>query len=322
MKSCKRLRWGSWGPVLLLLLPAAMFLFPQTVISGAAKGLLLWYRTVLPVLLPFLILSQILLESGLVRLLGTLLSPFLRPVFAIPEEAAFAVFGGFLCGYPVGAKLSFGLRDTGVITDAEAQYLLSFCNNASPMFVVSYLFLQKLRRPDLALPSLGILWGSTVLCSFLFRKRREEADRQKRNPRQGEQGIHMTFQILDDAIGGGCETMIHIGGYIVTFSVLMALLERLPAGGAYTGALWKLLFLPSLEITGGVELLTEAAVPFGVRYVLIMALTAFGGFCAAFQTRCVAGRDVFSMARYIKEKLITAVVTSLFAYLWIKLYYR
>lgn len=329
----------SISALLLLLLLAAMLWFPQTVVTGAAKGLLLWYRTVLPTLLPFLILSQILIESGLVRLLGKVLSPFLKPVFHISEAAAFAVFGGFLCGYPVGAKLAFGLADAGMISEKEGHYLLSFCNNASPVFVMSYIFLQKLHRADLALPSLMILWGSTVVCSSIFRRRwykeerrnvnveqtemwrKRRSSQNNRNLRRVGNGMHMTLQILDDAINGGCETMVRIGGYILTFSVLTGLLGKVPAAGETVGPLWHLGVLPLLEITGGIEILTEAAVPFRFRYVLIMGLTAFGGLCAAFQTRCVSGGQAFPMGRYLTEKLITTVVTSLFAFAFIQLYY-
>lgn len=307
--------------VCLIGLLAAMLCFPQTVIRGAANGLLLWYRTVLPTLLPFLILSQLLIASGLVRLLGKVLAPFLKPVFSISEPAAFAVFGGFLCGYPVGARLAFGLVESGDISEKEGHYLLSFCNNASPMFVMSYLFLQKLQRPELALPSLVILWGSTALCSRFFRKRWYQGEQGKLYRERAGSDYHMTLQILDDAIAGGCETMIRIGGYIMAFSVLMGLLGKILSVGGVAGAVWKLGVLPALEITGGIELLTEAGIPFRLRYVLSMGLTAFGGLCAAFQTRCVAGWHPFSMGRYLTEKLITAVVTSLFAYGFIKLYY-
>lgn len=309
----------------ILLLFGAMLFYPQIVVSGAAEGLLLWYRTVLPTLLPFLIMSQILISSNLVYVIGKLLYPVMGPVFHISESAAFAVFGGFLCGYPVGAKLAFDLEDAGAIAPLEGSYLLSFCNNASPMFVISFIFLQKLRRPDLALPSIGILWGSTVVCSMIFRRLFQNENEKnsgaiaeiRGNRKQTKKSFHMSPQILDDAITDGCATMIQIGGYLMVFSILMKLLQKIPL----KNFVWSMLFLPSMEITGGIELLTGTECSFILKYVLLMALTAFGGMCAAFQTRCVAGKHPFSMGRYIIEKLITAVVTSLLAYFFMKLYY-
>lgn len=309
---------GLMAPVLLTLF-FAMLCFPEEVFQGASEGLLLWYRTVLPTILPFLIMSGILIKSNLVFMISRVLYPFLGPVFGVSEAAVFAVFGGFLCGYPVGAKLSFDLAETGAVSEEESAYLRSFCNQASPMFVISYICVQTLHRPDLALPSLLILWGSSILCSFFFRKcliKKDTANPVKQYRKNEDRGFHMSVTLLDSAIGNGGDTILRIGGYLMVFSILTYLLRVLPLRSSF----WTRVCLPFLEITGGIRMLASTGDAFAVRYVLIMALTASGGLCAAFQTRCTAGEQAFSMSRYLTEKLVTAVVTSLFAYGFMQLY--
>ena len=61
---------------------------------------------------------------------------------------------------------------------------------------------------------------------------------------------------------------------------------------------------------------------FDLKYVLSMGLLAFGGVCAAFQTKCIIDKAGLSFRQYIKEKLITAMVTSLFAISYLLLYSR
>ena len=57
-----------------LILFALIILFPGVILEGAQAGLLLWFNTVLPALLPFLILSNLLLGSpaiqGFARITG------------------------------------------------------------------------------------------------------------------------------------------------------------------------------------------------------------------------------------------------------------
>ena len=64
----------------------------------------------------------------------------------------------------------------------------------------------------------------------------------------------------------------------------------------------------------------RAEVAFEVKYVLSMALVAFGGLCAGFQTKCIVERAGLCFRQYIKEKLITAMVTSLLAIIFLMLY--
>ena len=107
-----------------------------------------------------------------------------------------------------------------------------------------------------------------------------------------------------------CESITKVGGYIIVFSILLALLKEIPLSGAF----WERLLLPAVEMTNGITLLCAQDIPFSMKYILTMALVSFGGLCAAFQTQCMVRKQHFSMGRYITEKLITASVTSLFAY--------
>ena len=78
-----------------------MLLFPGDVFQGARNGLLLWFETVLPTLLPFLIIVNIMLRTSLIRHISRLVYPVLGPLFSVSPGGCFAVLTGFLCGYHV-----------------------------------------------------------------------------------------------------------------------------------------------------------------------------------------------------------------------------
>ncbi len=46
----------------VLLFFTAMLIFPKETFQGASSGVLLWFHTVLPTLLPFLIISNLLIH--------------------------------------------------------------------------------------------------------------------------------------------------------------------------------------------------------------------------------------------------------------------
>ena len=108
--------------VVTIALFSLMLFFPQTAICGASLGLMLWFQTVLPVLLPFLILTALLLKSNGFFLISRLVRPILRPLFGISDYGSFALLVGFLCGYPMGSKVTADLKKEGKITVNEASY--------------------------------------------------------------------------------------------------------------------------------------------------------------------------------------------------------
>ena len=132
----------------LILCFFVMLLFPSEVFEGAKSGLLLWFLTVLPTLFPFLLISRLLLDSCACSLLNNLLAPVISRLFGISAQGSFAFIVGFLCGYPMGAKITADLFHARQISKAEASYLLSFCNNTSPAFLIHYIVLGYFQNPD------------------------------------------------------------------------------------------------------------------------------------------------------------------------------
>lgn len=294
-----------------------MLFSPETVATGAANGLLLWYRQVLPVLFPFLLITGLMIRTESISLINHTLSPILKPFLGISENASFSVVCGFLCGFPVGAKSCSDLTDKGEISSAEGEYLLSFCNNVSPAFLTGYVAVQSLKQPEMAQICLLFPILAALCCSFLFRRWYL-----LRNPFAvvGEQADPRQFlpfsEALDESILSACDSITKIGGYMIVFSVLISFMAKL----SFQNFFWKLLLLPGVELTGGIRMLCQLDLTSELRFLLVMAHSSFGGVCALFQTKCMIRSQNWSFPRYIAEKLITAMVTSLFAFCYMKLF--
>lgn len=294
--------------ILFSVLFVVFFTMPEVVFQGAKDGLLLWFHTVLPTLFPFLVITGLMVGSNTIYYVSRLFGKYFRSFFAVSDAGVFVVLCGFLCGYPMGAKLASDLVVSKRISPQEGAYLLSFCNNTSPAFIISYIFLQNLQRPELVLPSMVILIGTPVLCSFFFRRKHTVPAKTPFNPSVNPNtSEHSLSLLLDSSIMDNCDTITRIGGYIIVFCILSAVLKQFPVHGF----IWDYLVIPAVEITRGISLLAQSPLAFSVKYVLIMALASFGGLCAVFQTQCMVKESSLSILFYIKEKLITAAVTSL-----------
>ena len=160
-------RYFSSSVIIVLFI--LLLYFPQEVFAGASDGLLLWFQVIIPTLLPFIIISNLMINTSAIHILSKLLEPLLSRLFGVSDYGTFAILTGFLCGYPMGSKVTADMIREGYISIEEGQYLLSFCNNTSPMFIISYLVWQNLNRKDFLVPTLFILTLSPICCSFLFR---------------------------------------------------------------------------------------------------------------------------------------------------------
>ena len=197
-----------------------MLIFPRQTFEGASNGLLLWFQIVLPTLLPFIILSNLLIHTNAVTYISNIIKPFVQKLFRVSDYGCYAVFVGFLCGYPMGAKVVSDLIQTEKFSQKEGQYLLSFCNNTSPMFIISFIVMQNFKNESLLLGTLVILYLAPVMCSFLFRRFYQVKKQSFQEIYHSKESFCFDFNLFDKCIMNGFETITKVGGYIILFSVI------------------------------------------------------------------------------------------------------
>ena len=293
-------------PVLVLFL--AMLFSPKAVFDGAESGLLLWFQVVFPTLFPFMLVSGLMLSGGGLAVISRIFGRLFSTLFATSPNGSFAVIAGFLCGYPMGAKVSADLVRSGRISRDEGAYLLSFCNNTSPIFIMNFIVWKTFDREELMIPTLLILIGVPAFLSLFFRrfylKRRKKfpdlSDKKKNNVKL------LNFEMLDSCLADSFESIVKVGLYIIFFSILIALPGKLSAGHPLLAGI-----LPTLEMTNGILMIHKAAPDLTVSYPLILGLTSFGGFCSAAQTKCMLKAASLPILPYIIQKLTAAAAASL-----------
>ena len=81
-----------------------LLFFPKHALVHAKAGLMLWFYTLLPSLLPFLILSNLLLHTGILDNFMQKSQIFWRKSFGLSSQGAYALVLGIFCGYPMEPK--------------------------------------------------------------------------------------------------------------------------------------------------------------------------------------------------------------------------
>ena len=263
----------------------------KTAFQGAAEGLELCIRTVIPSLFPLLLLCTVLNSF----LTGTSLK-ILKPVeklCGIPSGAQSLFLIGITGGYPVGAKSICQAYRDGTLGKADAERMLGFCSNAGPAFLFGML---SLIFPNPAAP--WFLWLIQILCAFItgiiLPGKAECIGTMEKKQNAG----------LSEAMQGAINAMGSVCGWIMIFRVLIRFLNR-----------WVLWLIPKdvailltgfLELSNGCVLLNELQ-NHSVRFIAAAMITAFGGVCVCLQTVSVCRG--LSCRIYFIGKLIQAAIS-------------
>ena len=106
--------------LILFLCLILLFFHPMLTVSAAANGLMLWYQNILPALLPFAILSNILISSGAFYHISGILYPVIRIMIPCSKNACFPLLAGFLFGFPMGSRICAQMLEENQLSKEEA----------------------------------------------------------------------------------------------------------------------------------------------------------------------------------------------------------
>lgn len=295
--------------ILIFSLLVYMLVAPIHAVAAASNGLVLWYKTILPTLLPFAILSNIFITSNIFYIFASVFHPIMRILLPVSKEGTFPVAAGFLFGFPMGSRICSDMVLEGKLSREEASIVFIISNNMSPMFICSYIMDQSLHLSKLVLPSLAILYlppiilGRILLC---LQKKPQGQWHKNTTPR-----FQLNFKIIDAAIMNGFEALAKLGGYIMLFSIIASMINLLPI----SSQILRSSFIGATEITNGIQTVSQMNLNTGTKYLLCMAFTAFGGCSGIAQTSSMVAESHLPMKHYFLTKLFLCLCTSILAVL-------
>lgn len=302
----------------LLILFLFILCYPSEAVNASRNGLNLWLNSLLPSLLPFIILTNLLVQNTFVSTIPSHWRHFIRYAFGLSPWGLYCLFLGMLCGFPMGAKISSDFYSSGKISKREAQYLLTISNQPSPAFLITYLCHTIFRKHELYKNVLCMFYLSVLSCMFFFRFiiYRNHTIASDFLPSSAGKGTHKketptyssTGAIIDVSIMNGFETITRLGGYILLFSIISATIVHF----------WPFADVSSIFVSGPTELITglnqlaASGYPFKIQYFLSLLLTSFGGCCVLFQTKSVLNSEL-----KILPYLFAKVIQTIFLFFWL-----
>ena len=302
------------APLLICVFAAAVGLlaFPQYVSRAVSDAFSLCTDTLLPTLFPFMILSGIVIRSGLACRLGRRAHRFMASVFHLPGVCFLPLLLGMIGGYPTGAKTVINLYHSGSCSQDEAEHTLAFCNNCGPGFLISTVGLGLFGdiRYGVLLYAAHITAG--LLTGVLLAPRRKPIARCYPGPSQSPVSASMAFV---GSVTDALQAFLNLCSFVLCFSAIVSLvqLSGIPAvlSGVFpifgSNGQWFLLGL--LEMTGGIRNLNSGTL--SEQLTLCAALAAWGGFSVHCQVLYFLQDTDLSPRLYWRGKALHALLSAL-----------
>ncbi len=335
-------------------LAVAIITFPDQSFEASIRGLNLWLEIVFPSLLPFFIVAELLLAFGVVKFIGVLLEPLMRPLFNVPGAGGVVMGMGLASGYPSGAKISARLRQENVLTKTEAERLVAFTNASNPLFIFGAIAVGFFHDPKLGFLIAICHYSACILVGLCMRFYKQNEDDRTEDDQRNIRGStfgralyalhhHRTShseplgKILGDAVMSSIRTLVMIGGFIILFSVLNKLLFLTGVSSVIASSIEKVLTifsqpkdlaLPILsgvfEITLGAQMIAQTDhTTLFAQVILVSAILAFNGLSIQSQVASILANTDIRFAPYFFGRLLHIVfavflVTILFKPLYVE----
>ena len=327
--------------LIFLLFTISILIFSDSNLSAVKNGISLWATSVVPSLFPFFVATELLMHTNIIYHIGNLLNIFMKPLFNVKGEGAFAFIMGIISGYPIGAKIATNFRKENVCTKEECERLLSFTNNSGPLFIIGSVGILMYRNT-----MIGILLFITHLLAslsvgFIFRFWKK--DMTSKNFSYSGSGyknqknsatLSNLGEILSDSIVSSIKSILIIGGFVVIFSSIISILKS----SGLTHIVETLLtpffnflhinpsfiepiFTGFFEITNGINTISNIACKkISINIIITAFLLGFGGISVLLQVLSITSKSDLSIKPYIYGKLLHGIIAALYTYILMNIF--
>lgn len=307
----------NYSIIFPLLLAIGIISAPQTAVESATLGLNIFWSAVLPSLFPFMVCTNILINSRLVDVLDTYFSSFMRPIFNLSGVVFIALLSSLLAGYPMGAQSVAILYENEKLPKEQAQRAALLCSTCGPVFIIATIgaaFLGDVKAGIIivlchwaAVLSNGIIDGLLVdKTSGFYNPSKTRANHGGGNP--------ITSSIL---------SILHVGGYIVLYSTAIGIIKHYSLLNVLSNPLYLLgieSYITSSILEGALEMATGIASIASrgtspLICAIICAIVSFGGLSIHGQSMSFLEVTGLTKKAFTFAKLKHSVTGFLFCYI-------
>ena len=279
-----------------------MVIFPDLYISQTLNGISAWAFNVLPGVLPFIFFTKVLSSLGVVEKFSNIFSKPCKRLFKTPAVSSYVFLMSIISGYPVGAKMTADLYETGKISKSDAFKMTSFCSTSGPMFIIGAVGIGMLGNATFGyIIMLSHILGA-ILNGTLYRKINATNDKMSLQNEISKDSADLSSFVLDSAL-----SIISVGTIIAIFFVIITSLS--PFFNLFPSPLASILE-GFIEITKGC-LSISSSIKSAWSVVACTFVISFGGISTIMQSITMLNKLNMPIKLFVLQKFTHAILATI-----------
>ena len=278
------------------------------------QTLLTFSKTILPALLPFLILNQLLIKLGIIDFLAYIFQYISYPLFKISGKGASIIILGILNGFPSSAIYTSLMLMNKQIHKEEAQRLINFIFFPSISFLFAVLS-ANINDNELFIRLVICLYLTSFTMLYISSfKTKEEVQlisfKQTIDNIKSKHNNLIFTKEIKEVISYSFNTLLNILGIIILFSIPCNIIDNISLNNMNSNLLKGILefSMPSIKLS-----LMKVNKKRIVLY--LSTILSFSSFSSIMQASLFINEANLDTKQFIKNRILIAIITPILLYL-------
>lgn len=282
--------------------------------SSTMNILITFSKTILPALLPFLILNQLIIKLGIIDLFAYFLQFISYPLFKISGKGASIIIIGILNGFPSSAIFTSLLVKENQIGKDEAQRLINsiFFPSISFIFVIIGSYLNNRLLTLLAISI--YLSGFIILYISSFKIKYENnyiTFKQTKINIKDKLKNFILIKEIKNAISYAFNTLMNILGILILFSIPCNIVANLIKTD------YSYFFQGLLEFSMPTIALLNSSISLKNVTLLVCILLSFSGLSSILQATLFINEADLNTKKFITNRIMNCLLSFIILYLFL-----
>lgn len=248
-------------------------------------------------MLPFYVISDLLINYGLIDILAFLFKKIINKLFNVSENASFVIFFSMFTGFPSSAKYLKNLLDLNYISIEDANKIIRFTHFSNPLFIINVIGNTIIGNKKIGFLILLSHYLSNFIIGFLYRKEQTQKITTKRIKNTKSFGSILTASFINSF-----DSLLIVLGSLITFKILTSIIFHYFESNFIISSL--------LEITQGLFALKYLTLNIELKALIAVAMISFGGFCIHTQVYSILSETKISYKNYFFSRILHVIIAT------------
>lgn len=270
-------------------------------------------NNIFPSLIPFMLLSSILINYNFINEISELLKKIMTKIFKVNKSCSFVFIMSIIGGTPGNAKYLYDLYENKMINDIDCQKCLNFCNFTNPIFIIGSVGYNFLGNKKIGLIILISHYISGIIIGILRSKTKSNFIEKEKVLKDNNKSF---MKILTNSIYSTINTLLLILGIITTCLIITCSLNKILNINDNFKFIYGL-----IEITQGLKHLSLSNFNLITKAIISSFLVSFSGLCIHMQVFSILDNKKIRYYPYLISRMLHGILSSFFTYVFIKYTY-